>query len=312
MQIDLPIVLAGLVVGFAVGLTGMGGGALMTPILVLVFKVDPLTAVSSDLVASFVMKPVGASVHLRRGTVDLRLVRWLVLGSVPAAFAGVLLLKSLGGGEDLQNTIKVLLGVALLLAASTIVIKAVVQHRRGTTAVVSLDDITIRPALTVAIGVLGGVVVGMTSVGSGSLMVVLLLLVYPSLRASQLVGTDLVQAIPLVGAASVAHILFGDFQFGLTTSLLVGALPGVYIGARMSAGAPDRLIRPVMVLVLTASALKLLGAPTGAVGAGLLAVLVAGTVYVIGGRMGWWPRGTRPADEPAPVVEALAPAIEAG
>lgn len=305
MSIDLPIAAAGLVVGFTVGLTGMGGGALMTPILVLVFKVDPLTAVSSDLVASFVMKPIGAGVHLRRGTVDMRLVRWLVIGSVPAAFAGVLILNSLGGGDQLQERIKFLLGVALLLAASTIAIKAIVAHRRGAIDDVDLGDIAVRPALTVAIGVFGGLIVGMTSVGSGSLMVVLLLLLYPSLRASQLVGTDLVQAIPLVGAASLAHILFGDFEFGLTSSLLVGALPGVYVGARMSAGAPDRIIRPVMVLVLTASALKLLGAPTGTVGIGLLAVLAGAGAYAAGKRLGWW--GTDDvAPMPAPVPRLAA------
>lgn len=280
MDLDLGIALAGLLVGFTVGLTGMGGGALMTPILVIFFKVDPLTAVSSDLVASFVMKPVGASVHLKRGTVDLRLVRWLVLGSVPSAFAGVLILNSLGSGEDLQITIKRLLGVALLLAAGTIVAKTLVQHRRGTGGASSFDDLVIRPWPTVAIGVAGGLIVGMTSVGSGSLMIVLLLLLYPTLRTNQLVGTDLVQAIPLVGAASAAHVLFGDFQLGLTSSLLVGALPGVYVGARMSAKAPDTIIRPVLVVVLLASALKLLGAANWLVAAVLGPTVVAAVTYV--------------------------------
>lgn len=262
MTLDPSIALAGLVVGFTVGLTGMGGGALMTPLLVLVFKVDPLTAVSSDLVASFVMKPVGAGVHLRHGTVDLRLVRWLVLGSVPSAFAGVLLLNSLGSGEQLQDTLKVLLGAALAVAAATIVVKSIVATRRGTDGGDDLAAIEVRPLPTVAIGIAGGLVVGMTSVGSGSLMIVLLLMLYPTLRASQLVGTDLVQAIPLVGAASLAHLFFGDVELGLTTALLVGAIPGVFVGARLSANAPDHLIRPVLVAVLAASALKLLGMPT--------------------------------------------------
>lgn len=276
MSIDPSLALAGILVGFTVGLTGMGGGALMTPILVLVFKVDPLTAVSSDLVASFVMKPVGAGVHLRRGKVDLRLVRWLVVGSVPSAVVGVILLKSLGSGERLQDTIKTLLGVALLMAASTIVAKAIVIARRGSGAAGddALAAITVRPLATVTIGVVGGLVVGMTSVGSGSLMIVLLLLCYPSLKASQLVGTDLVQAIPLVGAASVAHLFLGDFELGLTASLLVGALPGVYIGARCSSRAPDRVIRPVLVAVLAASGAKLVGVPTEWVGFGLIGTVV--------------------------------------
>ena len=294
MPLDPTIALAGLVVGFTVGLTGMGGGALMTPILVLVFNVDPLTAVSSDLVASFVMKPVGAGVHLKRGTVDLRLVKWLVIGSVPSGFLGVLVLKSLGNGERVQDLLKKLLGVALIVAASTIVAKILVQRHRGTTAGGGLGDLVIRPLPTVAIGVIGGLVVGMTSVGSGSLMIVLLLVLYPSLKASQLVGTDLVQAIPLVGAASLGHLLFGDFQLGLTGALLVGALPGVYVGARMSAKAPDHLIRPVLVVVLAASALRLLGAPTEAVGLAIAGALLAAVVTFLWRRS----RGVAQPSEP--------------
>lgn len=251
---------AGLGVGFVVGLTGMGGGALMTPILVLGFGVQPLAAVSSDLVASLVMKPFGAGVHLRHGTVNLTLVRWLVLGSVPAAFCGVLLLKSLGDG--LQTDLRVMLGIALLVAAGAMLARSVIQRRRGTggAAAGAQHAITVRPVPTVLIGAIGGLVVGITSVGSGSLMIVMVLLLYPALAASQLVGTDLVQAIPLVGAAALGHILFGDFKLGLTASLLVGGIPGTYLGARVSSRAPDSLIRPVLVTVLALSAMKLLGA----------------------------------------------------
>jgi uncharacterized membrane protein YfcA len=272
--------LAGVFVGFTVGLTGMGGGALMTPILVLLFNVEPLAAVSSDLVASFVMKPIGAGVHLRRGTVNLRLVAWLVVGSVPSAFAGVLILGALGDGQTLQDLIKKMLGAALLVAATTIVLKSLLAGRRHD-ADLDASDITIKPALTVMIGVLGGLVVGLTSVGSGSLMIVALLLVYPGLRASQLVGTDLVQAIPLVGSAALGHLLFGDFQLGLTTSLLIGALPGVYAGARLSAKAPDHVIRPALVVVLTASALKLLGVSTAVIGVLLVLAAIGATAVVL-------------------------------
>lgn len=274
--------LAGLCVGFTVGLTGMGGGALMTPILVLIFKVDPLTAVSSDLVASLVMKPIGAGVHLRRSTVNLRLVRWLCLGSVPAAFAGVLILKSLGRGEHLQDQVKLLLGVALLLAAASLFAKGLVAGRRSSAPVASdSTDIDIKVMPTVMIGALGGLVVGMTSVGSGSLMIVLLLWLYPRLTAGQLVGTDLVQAIPLVASAALGHVLFGDFKLGLTSSLLVGALPGVYLGARVSAKASDHIVRPALLLVLTVSALKLLGLSNVA-----LAWTTGGLVIAIGMLLG--------------------------
>ncbi|HZJ28178.1 MAG TPA: sulfite exporter TauE/SafE family protein [Acidimicrobiia bacterium] len=256
---DWWVALAGLGVGFVMGLTGMGGGALMTPILVLGFGVPPLAAVSSDLMASLVMKPVGAGVHLRRGTVNLRLVGWLVAGSVPAAFCGVLLLRAFGDG--LQNNLELILGVALVLAAGSIVARTAVQARRGLGAILdgAQHAIAVRPIPTLAIGCIGGLIVGITSVGSGSLMIVMLLVAYPTLSASQLVGTDLAQAIPLVGAAALGHLLFGDFQLALTASLLVGGIPGTYFGARLSARAPDQVIRPVLVAVLLLSGLKLIG-----------------------------------------------------
>ena len=275
MDVDFPLAVAGLFVGFVVGLTGMGGGALMTPMLVLVFNVQPLAAVSSDLVASFVMKPVGGGVHLRRGTVNLRLAAWLCVGSIPAAFVGVLLLRVLG--DDVDDTLKVFLGAALLVAATAMVVKGVLQRNRlGDRDAV--DHIVVRPLPTVAIGLVGGLVVGMTSVGSGSLMVVLLLVLYPRLTAGSLVGTDLVQAVPLVGAAALGHLFLGDFRLDVAGWLLVGALPGVYLGARLSASAPDHLIRPVLITVLGVSALKLLEVPNGIVGALLIAVGVAAAV----------------------------------
>lgn len=287
MQLDGWIALAGLVVGFVVGLTGMGGGALMTPLLVLLFKVEPLAAVSSDLVAAFVMKPVGAGVHLRRGTVHLPMVRWLVIGSVPSAFGGALLLDLLGDGQSVQDRIKVILGVALLIAATSMVVRGFVgAHHLGAD-----PRPPVRPLPTLLVGAAGGLVVGLSSVGSGSLMIVMLLWLYPTLRASELVGTDLVQAIPLVGAAALGHLLFGDFQLDVTASLLLGALPGVYVGARVSSRAPDSLIRPVLVVVLVASALKLLGASTEAVGGFLgIAVVVGAGLLVRSARR---PSGSR-------------------
>lgn len=278
MHLDLSLALAGLLVGFVVGLTGMGGGALMTPILVVVFNIQPLAAVSSDLVASFFMRPVGALVHLRQGTVNRGLVKWLVLGSVPSAFAGVLILRAIGTGRHVQDVVQIVLGIALLVAAGAIVLKALMnlrQRARGEHLTVTDPfAITVRPLRTVLIGALGGLVVGMTSVGSGSLIIVLLLFLYPKIRASQLVGTDLVQAIPLVGAASLGHLLFGDFRLALTMSLLVGSIPGVYLGARVSSRAPARLLRRVLAFVLLASGLKLVQVGNVELGIILLAVVV--------------------------------------
>lgn len=280
MHLDLLVALAGLLVGVVVGLTGMGGGALMTPILVLLFGIQPLAAVSSDLVASLFMKPVGGLVHLRRGTVHRQLVLWLALGSAPAAFVGVLVLKALGNGSGVQSVVKTSLGIALLIAVAMMVLKAVIDLRQralnGPSEPVNPREIRVRPAATVAVGAVGGLVVGMTSVGSGSLIIVALLFLYPTLKTNDLVGTDLVQAVPLVGAAALGHVLFGNFSVGLTTSILIGSLPGVYVGARASAVAPNWIIRRAIAVVLLASALKLLNVPTVTVGWCLLGAAVLG------------------------------------
>ncbi|MFN8017934.1 MAG: sulfite exporter TauE/SafE family protein [Acidimicrobiales bacterium] len=264
MHIDWAIAAAGAGVGFIVGLTGMGGGALMTPLLVLVFGINPSAAVASDLVAAVIMKPVGGAVHLRRGTVDMRLVRLLVVGSVSAAFLSVWLLSRLQDPEALDSVVKTSVGVALLLASTAMLAKSAFSKRP--TVPGALGQLHLHPARTVAIGVFGGAVVGLTSVGSGSLMMVLLMLLYPTLASKELVGTDLVQAVPLVAAAAAAHLLFGNVELGLTTSLVVGAVPAVYLGARISSKAPDRIIRPILVAVLVVSGLKMLGASNEVVG----------------------------------------------
>ncbi|MEP7048826.1 MAG: sulfite exporter TauE/SafE family protein [Pseudomonadota bacterium] len=272
-MIDPTVALAGLFVGFVVGLTGMGGGALMTPILVLLFKVQPLVAVSSDIVAAMVMKPVGGGVHWRRGTVNTQLVKWLMLGSVPSAFLGVLLLKLSGTGPALQGRVKVALGLALFVVAAGLVIRPLLT--RGRQSGDSLLPLQVKPLQTVLIGVAGGLVVGLTSVGSGSLMMILLLVLYPKLSLKELVGTDLVQAIPLVASAAFGHVLFGDFKLALTASILVGSIPGVFMGAQLSSRAPDSVIRPALIAVLIGSSLKLLGASNWVLGITLAAFVLA-------------------------------------
>lgn len=265
MDFDWTLALGSFLVAIIVGLTGMGGGALMTPMLVTFFGVSPLAAVSSDLVAAAVMKPVGSAVHYRRGTIDMRLVRWLCLGSVPAAFSGVLLARALGDGDQVENVISKAMGVALLLAAAGLAVRGYLAHRGRSGADGDTDGdteapgIRIRPVPTVLVGIVGGLVVGVTSVGSGSLIIVALLALYPALKANQLVGTDLLQAVPLVFAAAVGHLLFGDFRMEVTAALLAGSIPGVYLGSRISSRAPGGLIRRVLALVLVASALKMFG-----------------------------------------------------
>jgi uncharacterized membrane protein YfcA len=254
---------AGLVGGLAVGITGMGGGALMTPALVLLFRVDPKIAVASDLVNSLVMKPIGGAVHVRRGTIHWSLVGWMILGSVPSAFFGAFLLNLFGDSKHVQGQIKALLGWALIVASAAIVAKAALTIREQRR-LASLGEqpnehpYRIKPVPTVLVGAVGGTIVGMTSVGSGSLMIVLLMLLYPRLSSKSLVGTDLVQAVPLVGAAALGQLVFGHIDLGLAGALIAGSVPGVYLGARLSAIAPDAVVRPILVFVLTASALALL------------------------------------------------------
>ncbi|GGM27504.1 sulfite exporter TauE/SafE family protein [Promicromonospora citrea] len=310
MTVDPALVLGGLAVGFVVGLTGMGGGALMTPMLIFVFRVDPLTAVSSDVVASLFMKPAGALVHLRRRTVDLRLVLWLCVGSVPAAFCGALLIRALPYQGSLDTVLQRVLGVALLVASLGLVVRALLQMLRSRTALgegpsrpTAPRELVVRPVPTAVLGAVAGLLVGMTSVGAGSVVIVVLLLLYPALKASQLVGTDLVQAVPLVAAASLGHVLYGDFSLDLTTSLLVGAVPGAWFGAHVSSRAPGGIIRRALAVLLLASALKLLGASLPVVLGAAAAALVLGNLvwFQVRRRYGAAERGTTgdPAEDPA-------------
>jgi uncharacterized membrane protein YfcA len=274
MHVDPYIVLGSAVVGFLVGMTGAGGGALMTPMLILLFGVTPSTAISSDLVAAVVMRPIGAIVHLRRGTVNLRLVGWMVLGSVPMAFVGAYLLHVLGHAKEAQSKIEIALGTALLVGAGAMVLRYILDRRSGGTRTAGIDEIRPRPARTVMIGMVGGIIVGMTSVGSGSLMIILLLFLYPTLSANRLVGTDLTQAVPLTAAAALGALAFGHVEFGVTASLIIGSVPAVFIGSLLSSSVPDRYVRPAITFVIFASGLKYVGLDTTALGWVLCAVLL--------------------------------------
>jgi hypothetical protein len=272
------IVLGSAIVGFLVGLTGAGGGALMTPMLILLFGVKPSTAISSDLVAAVVMRPFGAAVHLHKGTVNLRLVGWMVTGSVPMAFFGAYLLHLLGQANSAEANVERALGAALLIGALAMLLRYFLDRRSGAVRKGAVREVVIRPIPSIAIGMLGGIIVGMTSVGSGSLMIVLLLFLYPLLGANQLVGTDLVQAVPLTGAAALGALAFGHVELSVTTSLIVGSVPAVLVGSFLSSRAPDRVIRPIITFIVFASGLKYVGISTVALGWTLCAtaLIVAG------------------------------------
>ncbi len=295
-SIDPYIVLGSAVVGFLVGLTGAGGGALMTPMLILLFNVKPAAAISSDLVAAVVMRPVGAAVHLQKGTVNLSLVGWMVAGSVPMAFLGAYLLHILGNGKSAQMNIEKLLGAALLVGAAAMLLRYYLDRRGSNKREGVVHDLTVRPVPTLAIGMIGGLIVGMTSVGSGSLMIVLLLFLYPMLGANKLVGTDLTQAVPLTAAAALGALAFGHVEFSVTASLIIGSVPAVLVGSLFSSRAPDRYIRPAITFVIFASGLKYVGVGTTTLGWILcIALLGAGSVWLAYVRP--WRKGA-PMDDP--------------
>jgi hypothetical protein len=282
MSIDPYIVLGSAVVGFLVGMTGAGGGALMTPMLILLFSVKPSTAISSDLVAAVVMRPVGAAVHMTKKTVNYRLVGYMVVGSVPAALLGAWTLHLLGNSKGAENNVEIALGAALLVGAAAMVLRVALDRRSGQRRQGLIGAVVVRPLPTVVIGVIGGFIVGMTSVGSGSLMIVLLLFLYPMLGANQLVGTDLSQAVPLTLAAALGALAFGHVELSVTTSLIIGSIPAVLVGSLLSSRAPDSYVRPVITFVIFASGLKYVGVGTTALGWILCSVLlVCAAVWLV-------------------------------
>jgi uncharacterized membrane protein YfcA len=278
VHVDPYIVLGSAIIGLLVGTTGAGGGALMTPMLILLFNIEPNKAISSDLVAAVVMRPLGALVHFSKGTVNLRLVTLMSCGSVPMAFLGAYLLHLFGDSTTAQTNVERLLGSALLLGAAAMVLRFVLDRRSGNSRGGSIGEIHVHPVRTVLIGMIGGIVVGMTSVGAGSLMIVLLLFLYPMIGANELVGTDLSQALPLTAAAALGALAFGHVSFGVTTSLIIGSVPAVLAGSFLSSRAPDRIIRPIITFAILASGLKYVGVGTTTLGWSLVGVLFAGFI----------------------------------
>lgn len=254
------ILIAGFVVGIVVGLTGMGGGALMTPALIFLGVGETSTVVTADLTAAAVYKTGGAVVHSRHGQPNFQLAKWLILGSVPMAFIGPFAVKALVDPEDVEKALQLAIGVALLFAASTYALRLYIglrQRQRGTGGNHS-EEPRIRPIPTLLVGMLGGALVGITSVGSGSVIMVALLMLYPGLQAVKLVGTDLVQAVPLVLAAAIANIVAHGLDWGLLIPLVIGSVPGTILGSRLAPVVPQSIIRRAIVIVLTMSGVALL------------------------------------------------------
>jgi uncharacterized protein len=301
------IVMGSAIVGLLVGLTGAGGGALMTPMLILLFNVKPTTAISSDLVAAVIMRPVGAAVHLKKGTVNLRLVMWMCIGSVPSAFFGVYLLHKMGNSKAATNHIEILLGTALLVGAGAMLLRYGLDRISGQQRMGTVTDVITKPIPTLLIGVIGGLIVGMTSVGAGSLMIVLLMFLYPVLAANQLVGTDLVQAIPLTAAAALGALVFGHIEIPLTLSIIVGSVPAVFLGSLISSRVSDKVLRPTIMFVIFASGLKYVGMKTQTLGWTLVGVLAAALIGWLTFARPWRQLSSTPAPEPQLLDPAVAP-----
>jgi uncharacterized membrane protein YfcA len=254
------ILVAGFVVGIVVGMTGMGGGALMTPALVLLGVGDTATVITADLTAA---------VHHREGSPNLQLAKWLMLGSVPMALLGPYLISWFTDSDSLDKVLKMCLGFALLFAAATYAFRIYLnlrhrQHGKGTRPV----EPVVRPIPTLLVGAMGGLLVGITSVGSGSVIMIALLMLYPALSPVKLVGTDLVQAVPLVLAAAISNITLHGLDWGLLIPLVLGSVPGTVLGSKIAPKVKQSIIRRAIVIVLTMSGVALLDkagwAPLGA------------------------------------------------
>jgi uncharacterized membrane protein YfcA len=256
---DFKVSVLGLIVGFLVGVTGTGGGALLTPLLILLGWAPPMIAVGTDLVWSTLTKSAGAVVHWRQQTVDMSIVKRLALGSIPGALLGLALLAHFhaSGPRNLDRLILRMLGVALVVVALSLFWRAL---RGAPPAPTSLDqgDVRRRAWLTTLAGFLVGFLVSITSVGSGSLIIASLVVLYPGTPLKRMVGSDIVHALLLVGVSALGHLGMGSINARLLGALLVGSVPGVWLGSRMTARVPEKALRPVLGTTLLLLGCKLL------------------------------------------------------
>jgi uncharacterized protein len=253
--------LTGLFIGLLVGLTGMGGGALLTPFLILFFGFKPTLAVGTDILHGAVFKTFGAVRHRRLGTVHARLTFWMFLGSGPMSLLGVQTAEWLQGryGDGVESTSAKVVGAALILGGLGFLAKTFV--RRG----VQADDAPFRLAnhdrlSALALGIAGGFIVGLTSVGSGTFFALVMLLIFP-LTAAKIVGTDIFHAAALLWVAGIAHLIHGNVDLGAMAWLLLGSIPGILIGSQMTVKLPERSLRVALATVLLASGVRLLETP---------------------------------------------------
>jgi hypothetical protein len=249
--------LAGLLVGVLVGLTGVGGGSLMTPLLVLLFGFHPSTAVGTDLLFASATKTVGSGVHGWRGSVDWRIVRRLATGSVPAAVVTLFVLGRAGHPTPFaEHVITIVLGTTLICTAIAMLFRTrIVRAAKRRFGPGGPEH---RAIETVALGALLGVLVSISSVGAGAIGVTALLVLYPGLPVARIVGSDIAHAVPLTLVAGIGHWLIGTVDFSLLAALLIGSIPGIVFGSLIGSRAPDRVLQPLLAAVLTLVGVKLL------------------------------------------------------
>jgi uncharacterized protein len=298
---DPRLILAGLITGLLVGMTGMGGGSLMTPLLIFIFNFNPATAIGTDILHGAIFKSFGAVRHRRLGTVRARLAGWMLLGSAPSSLVGVWVATYLTEryGDSVDSVQGRVLGYTLLFGAFAFVVKALV-HQSGPAA--SLGRLSRRDRIVaVSIGLVGGFIVGLTSVGSGTLFALAMLLLFP-LAAKYVVGTDIAHAAALLLVAGIGHLVAGNVDVPAMAWLLVGSIPGVLIGSQVSVGLPETALRFSLAAVLALSGLKLLDVPYSdelvivSLAVGLAALVVWGIALVV--------RRTKAAPKESPPTRA--------
>ena len=274
---DYRISLVGLLIGFLVGLTGMGGGSLLAPIMILFFRIPPVWAVGTDLAYSTVTKALGSIVHFRQKNVNFKVALWLACGSVPATLLSVGLVQYIRkhDGAIVNGVILHTLGFTLVLVAVMLVLKPIImryfdqkrlekQKLEALSGEVSptkrsgLWEQRYRPVVTALVGAVVGFLVGLTSVGSGTLIIVSLAFLFPRLTSKELVGTDIFQAFMLLASGAIAYFIGGTINWPIVGLLLIGSLPGVYLGSKSSKFIPERFMRPVLATVLAISGFKLI------------------------------------------------------
>ena len=300
---DPLLIVFGLGVGILVGLTGMGGGSLMTPLLILVFGVKPVVAIGTDLAYAAVTKTVGGAKHFRQRTVDMRLSAWMAIGSVPAAIGGVyvleLLERKLGG--DFDSTLLAVLAGALLFTGVAVLARAFMMPWLNERERSTIDMQRRHKIAALVVGVFVGFVLGVTSAGSGALIAVALIMIF-RLVPTRVVGTDVFHAAILLWAAAIAHLFAGNIDFALAGTILLGSVPGVWIGSHWSVRVPTSTLRTALGVVLIGAGLGLATKAGAAIPAPLLAAIPLLLVALVGG--GPLRRRLWPPPRPAPPVAA--------